>query len=190
MNRDTARAILAAATLMTVQALMLAALSASAAHARTVYRCPSTSAGESITYQSAPCQQGVGQALQAADHRTPAQQAQAQANHDRQAAWLARQDTGASAGKVRNTSTKKRKARRSSAQAARAAAASAAPKAVALTSHRIGQRPFEHMGQQVSTPDRALHKPGKRKHAHPTEITAKTPRQASPQARERVKSVQ
>ncbi|MFZ5527096.1 MAG: hypothetical protein ACOZE7_10625 [Pseudomonadota bacterium] len=187
MNRDTARAILAAAALMTVQALMLAALAASTAHARTVYRCPSTSAGESITYQSAPCHEGAGHALQAADHRTPAQQAQAQANHDRQRAWLARQDTGTSADKARATSTKKRKTRRASTQASRAAAA---PQAVPLTSHRIGQRPFEHLGQQVSTPDRALHKPGKRKQAHTTEITAKAPRQAGPQAHERVKPAQ
>lgn len=190
MNRDTVRAILAAAALMTVQALILAALATSTANARTVYRCPSTSAGESITYQSAPCREGAGQALLAADHRTPAQQAQAQANQDRQTAWLARQDTGASAGKARTPSTKKRKTRRSSTQAARAAAAPTAPKAVPLTSHRIGQRPFEHLGQQVSTPDRALHKPGKRKHAHQTEITARAPRQAGPQAHERVKPAQ
>lgn len=190
MNRDTARAILAAAALMTVQALLLAALSTSTAHARTVYRCPSTSAGESITYQSTPCHKGTGQAFQAGDHRTAAQQAQAQDNHDRQTAWLESQDTRASVGKARTSGAKKRKTRRAPTQTARAATPPAAPKAVALTSHRIGQRPFERLGQQVSTPDRALHKPGKRKHAHTTEITAKTPRQAGPQAHERVKPAQ
>ena len=186
MNRDTARAILAAAALMTVQALMLAALSASTAHARTVYRCPSDTAGTSVTYQSVPCHDGAGRTLKAADQRTPAQQAQARANHERQTAWLDRQDIRASAGEARPAGAKKRRTRRSSTQTARAATASATPKAVALTSHRIGQRPFEHLGQQVTMPDRALHKPGKRKPAHTTEITAKTPRQAYPQSHERV----
>lgn len=179
MNRDTARAILAAAALMTVQAVMLAALAATA-HARTVYRCSSPTAGESITYQSAPCHGGTERVVQATDHRTPAQQAQAQANHDRQTAWLERQAPRASAGKARAASAKKRKARRPPTQTARATAATAAPKAVALTSHRIGQRPFEHLGQQVTTPDKALHKPGKHQRAHTTEITAKVPRQARP----------
>lgn len=182
MNRDTARAILAAAALMTVQALMLAALAASTAHAHTVYRCPSAVAGASVTYQSEPCQQGGGQPLQAADHRTPAQQAQAEANHTRQTAWLERQNTRASAGKARQASAKRRTRR--STQTARAAAA---PQAVPLSSHRIGQRPFERLGQEVSTPDRALHKPSKRQHAHASEITAKTPRQSGPQAKERVR---
>jgi hypothetical protein len=198
MNRDTARAIIAAAALMTVQALLLAALATSTAHARTVYRCPSSSAGGTITYQAQPCQDDARQSsLQAADHRTPAQQAQAQETHTRQMRWLAQQEPQASPGKARTSSTKKRKARRNTptTQASTPATAQTRQnaKAVALTSHRIGQRPFERLGQQVSTPDRGLYRPGQRQRNKPgsTEITARTPKPAaSPHGTDKLRPAQ
>lgn len=201
MNRDIARAIIAAAALMTVQALLLAALATSTAHARTVYRCPPSSAGGAITYQAQPCQDDARQSsLQATDHRTPAQQAQAQDTHTRQMRWLAQQEPQASPGKARTSSTKKRKARRNTPTTQAGIPATAqtrqnakAAKAVALTSHRIGQRPFERLGQQVSTPDRGLYRPGQRQRnkAGSTEITARTPKPAAgPQGTDKLRPAQ
>lgn len=175
MNRDTVRAIIAAAALMTAQALLLAALAASGAHASTVYRCQS--AGASISYQPRPCEQASGTAVRVADARTPEQQRQAQTTHARQMAWLDRHETQAArpnkAG-TSNSTIRKRTARRH-AQAAKRLRPTTATLAAPLTAHRIGQRPFEGHGQRVTPPDNALKKPGKG-HRPPYEVTARTPK--------------
>lgn len=173
MNRDTARAILVAAALMTAQALLLAALAANGAHAGTVYRCTSPSSG-AITYQARPCpDQHAGTAVQASDARTAEQQSQARQNHARQMAWLQERDK-ASADDAPAPRHKRQRARtRRSARAA--------PVAVPLTSHRIGERPFERLGQQVTPPDKA--QKHKRRRGDITARTPVQPRQADAGAR-------
>lgn len=173
MNRDTARAILAAAALMTVQALLLAVLATSAAHASTVYRCPAPSADGAVIYQAQPCAAASGVPVRTADARTREQQSQANANHARQVAWLDRHQPQASSPKTSSrTAAKKRRGNRK----AQAAGAQGAPLAAAvpLSSHRIGQRPFERLGQEVTSPDRAVNKPKKPKRS-PYELLARTP---------------
>lgn len=173
MNRDTVRAIIAAAALMTAQALLLAALAASGAHASTVYRCQS--AGASVSYQTQPCGQTAGTAVRVADARTPEQQRQAQTSHARQMAWLDRQETQAARPKAGNpTSTARKRTGRRQAQATKRSRP-AATLATPLTAHRIGQRPFEGHGQRVTPPDNSLKKPGKG-HRSPYEVTARTPK--------------
>ena len=168
MNRDTVRAVLAAAALMTVQVLLLAVLAASAAHAGTVYRCGTDS---STSYQAQPCPDGNGTAVRTADARSAEQRAQAQGNHERQMAWLDQQQVTAKS-TPRTSSKRRHKQRRAQSSSSQAAG----PVAVPLTSHRIGERPFERLGQQVTPPDRRAHK---RKRT-PYEITARTPKAAQP----------
>lgn len=169
MNRDTTRAILLAAALMTLQALMLAALATGGAHAATVYRCAQDSGATS--YQAHPCAGGSGTLVRADDARSEDQQAHAQANHTRQMAWLARQEAEAGTGK-RTPPSKPRAPRKPKARKDAPATKSVA---VALSSHRIGQRPFERLGQQVTEPG-GPQKQKRRKH----ELTARAP--AKPRA--------
>lgn len=172
MKSDTARAILAAAALMTVQALLLAALATSAAHSSTVYRCP-PSAGTAVTYQTQPCTEGGSAPVRTLDTRTREQQSQAHASHARQMAWLDRQDSlGSPADKVR-TPSKKRRAKRKNALGTNAPQGNAT--AVPLTSHRIGRRPFEGLGQEVSSTDRSVNKPKKHNKRSPYDLLARTP---------------
>lgn len=170
MNRDTARAILAAAALMTVQALLLAALATSAAHASTVYRCaPPTGGG--VTYQTEPCTEGAGAPVRTLDTRTREQQSQAHANHARQMAWLNRQESQASPSSKSRAPSRKRPTLRKTPSGAADTQVSAA---VPLSSHRIGQRPFEGRGQEVTSPDRSVNKPRKHRRS-PHDLLARTP---------------
>lgn len=171
MNRDTARAILAAAALMTVQALLLAVLAASTAHASTVYRCPAPSAGDAVIYQAQPCSDSTGVPVRAADTRTREQQSQAGANHARQMAWLDRQGSQApSSGKPKAPSKKRKRPHKASHGAAHAQANVAVP----LTSHRLGQRPFEGRGQEIAATDRSVNKPRKGRRS-PYDLLARAP---------------
>lgn len=171
MNHDTARAILAAAALMTVQALLLAALATSAAHASTVYRCAPPAGSAAVTYQTQPCTEGTGAQVRTLDTRTREQQSQALANHARQMAWLDRQEPQASSSGKSRASSKKRRTKHKNASGTGNRQASPA---VPLTSHRIGRRPFEGLGQKVTPPDRSVTKPKKLK-VSPYDLLARTP---------------
>lgn len=175
MNRNTAQAILAAAALMTVQALLLAALATSAAHASTVYRCAPQSADTSVTYQTQPCTEGAGVPVRANDARTREQQSQANADHVRQMAWLDRRDSPISSAGKSHAPSKKRRIKRKEVPGTDVRQVSAG--AVPLTSHRIGLRPFEGLGQEVSSPDRSVSKPKKHRRTH-HDLLARTPAQS------------
>lgn len=167
MKRDTVRAIVAAAALLTVQALMLAALAAGTAHGRTVYRCVSRQGAgpeTGISYQAQPCTEGPGTPIEASDTRSAAQHAQAHTNHARQMAWLKRQETtaGKPAVRAKRASSSRRHQRKTETQAS--------TRAVPLSSHRIGERPFERLGQQVTPPS-----PVQKRKRTRYDITARTP---------------
>ena len=111
-----------------------------------------------------PSRRAAMAAIQASDARTAEQQSQARQNHARQMAWLqGRGDALADDAPAPRHKRQRARTRRS---------ARAAPVAVPLTSHRIGERPFERLGQQVTSPDKAQRHKRRR-----GDITARTPAQ-------------
>lgn len=129
-SHNNTRSIIVTAALMTAQAVLLALLSASGAHATQVHHCAPPGGESGGIYQMHPCDPAVpSRTFQAADPRSPQQIAQARETQQRHQRLLTE------AGRNQGRTGKSRPA-----------------KAIALSRHKTGERPFEHLGQQVTPP--------------------------------------
>ncbi len=190
------RSILTAAAVMTLHAMALSTLAPQPAHGNKVYRCAGPQ--HHVRYQAQPCADtgGATKALRereisVADARTEAQVRQALDNRRRD---------GFDAEPAETTRPTSRRARKKASDALEQEVAAKAPKAKArkrartkltrrtpsadragaLTSHRLGERPFEHVGTPLSDAEPPRRK-GKardkreREHVRAKDFTARAP---------------
>ena len=188
------RSILTAAAVMTLHAMALSTMAPQPAHGRNVYRC--TGPQNHVSYQAQPCADTAGatmalrqQEIRVADARTDAQMRQALDNRRREGFDVE------PAGTPRPAS---RRARNKASTTLEQAVAAPAPKAKtrkrartkltrqtpsadragALTSHRFGERPFEHVGTPLSdaeSPRRKGKTQGRRERDRAKDFTARAP---------------
>ncbi|RZL11442.1 MAG: hypothetical protein EOP40_02540 [Rubrivivax sp.] len=163
------RSILAAAAVMTLHALALSAMAPSSAHGRKVYRC--TGPQHQVSYQAQPCASNATspqaphqQQIHVADARTDDQLRQALDNRRRDGFDVAStkahkpasrrsQKKKASADKAPQATTAEAirpPRQRERTRANRSLREASSTRAGALTSHRFGERPFEHARTPLS----------------------------------------
>lgn len=159
------RHLLTAAAVMTLHAMALSAMSPQEAFGHTVNRC--VNAQGHVSYQAAPCSASAAErstAVRVDDTRTEAQVRQALDNRRRegfeQVALVRERPTRGRAKKAKSQASIQSVALTSSAQPpakppSKARARQERPRArgaapVALSSHRFGERPFEHIRTPLS----------------------------------------
>lgn len=203
------RRTVAAAAVMTLHALALSAMAPSSAQGSTVYRC--TGPQGRISYQAQPCAVDTAdrpalhpphqQQIKVADARTEDQLRQALDNRRREG--FDTPVTNASKTASRRTKNKKASAAsqqaharttdaapphkpRGHARSGRSSREPSAPRAGALTSHRLGERPFEHVRTPLSDAVAPRRRPSQDRHQHERkkDFTARAPAEA-PQNRVR-----
>lgn len=176
---STWRQMLAATAVMTLHAMALSTLASGDAHGSTVYRCPTPSG--SVSYQAHPCGGGAGgqaSRLSLKDTRTAEQRAQALDIRQRDGFDVATADVPSSSRKKGAGKKRQRKRPTASARKAPRISSRSGSPPVALSRHRTGERPFEHVGTPLSdaTPTRKAAKPRLRRAARSTDhFTARTP---------------
>lgn len=201
------RSILAAAAVMTLHALALSAMAPSSAHGRNVYRC--TGPQHQVSYQVHPCAGGAASAqaqqhqINVADARTDDQLRQALDNRRRDGFDVAstkadkpvsrrakKKKAPTSANQQTSTAEAVRQPRsRERTRVSRSRQEPSASRAGALTSHRYGERPFEHARTPLSdaAPKRQATSGDPRRRDRAKDFTARAP-DGEPQTRIRARN--